>query len=1056
MRLVPTAIFPLILLSGALSAGAGAGADAGRPAALQRAIELTARREWLAADSLAAIALAEAAAQSPPDSATLALAHALRGNARLWLGRLQDSLLVRSLESALEVYANASRPDTMGWIRTHVWSSRVFVELSRTDDALAQLERSRALGSPALAGWDSAMAETWLSTGRTLRRARDFPRAVDALRRSLEIRERLYGPDDPRNAATLAEIGAAHMAALEFEEAGTVLERAVSMIERSRGPLSSDLNVPLGFLANLRHLLGDVAGSIEILDRQIAVVEAESGPDSPRLIPSRSNRATRFVDMGDYAAAIEALRPLVPIAEKAFGPRHPRTRYLYQYLGAIEAMNGDPEAEAHLAHARELHRTGPPDPDAGDALVARFQSLLLLRRGDARAALATADSALTWQRPSRLPVWWSSQLLEARLDATLALGDPVEIRATVAKLDSLAAETDRPDALFVATALRLGARALERLGEGEAAWARAIEAEHIERQRLRRNLRSLPDRHALQLADQLAEPLDLMLSLARGAEADRAEAAWDRLVRWRGMVRAEMAERRVGRDANADVVAAHAQWLELRRQAAQREVAASMSGDTLAARRLAEARAAAEQAERRMVQQMGGVRRDTNEVSLAQVRAALGARALVSIAELAPRSDTSRVLALVAANAAAPARVVDLGPRAALRPLLGAWREALAVPPAPGREREREREARRRGERVSGRTWALLEPHLGGAREVVVVADGDLAGLPWGALPAADGRYLVETGPTLVTLASERDLLDGPPTHGGALIAFGDPDFDAPAVAVPEASLALRGPLGACATRGDLALAPLPGARAEVEDVTRAWSGAGQSAAARLGAAATERAFKDEAPGARVLHIATHGIVWGDSCVEVGAGTRGVGGVSALDSPPQPRRPAAATTAAAAASPATDPRAAVPPTWTRGRRLWLALAGANRARYAMDANDGLLTADEVAALDLGGVDWVVLSACQSAAGEGWPREGSLGMQRAFWVAGARSVIASQWPIGDASTREWMAALYAARAAGAKGSAAAMQAASRRVLDARRAGGRSTHPFYWAAFTAQGE
>jgi CHAT domain-containing protein len=139
------------------------------------------------------------------------------------------------------------------------------------------------------------------------------------------------------------------------------------------------------------------------------------------------------------------------------------------------------------------------------------------------------------------------------------------------------------------------------------------------------------------------------------------------------------------------------------------------------------------------------------------------------------------------------------------------------------------------------------------------------------------------------------------------------------------------------------------------------------------------------------------------------------------------------------------------------RRVWLVFAGASdSARATGDENDGLLTAEEVVTLDLRGVEWVVLSACHSGAGETWPHEEALGMRRAFHLAGARSVIASGWSVDDASTREWMKALYVSRAAEGVSAAGAIRAASRTVLEQRRREHRSTHPFYWAAFTASGE
>jgi CHAT domain-containing protein len=254
---------------------------------------------------------------------------------------------------------------------------------------------------------------------------------------------------------------------------------------------------------------------------------------------------------------------------------------------------------------------------------------------------------------------------------------------------------------------------------------------------------------------------------------------------------------------------------------------------------------------------------------------------------------------------------------------------------------------------------------------------------------------------------------------------------------------------------GPIGLERLPGARAEAEDIARAWPADAGPVDLLVAGAADEATFKRDAPGHRVIHVATHGVMVADTCAErASSGTRGVGGVASLAAA-HPRRTKSAETAASGApvEAPTPPRPTSP--WL-GRQVWLALAGANRPPSPSgDENEGLLTAEEVTTLDLRGTDWVVLSACQSGLAAPWPREGVLGMRRAFQLAGARAVIASQWPVADDATREWMNALYAARARGLAAGPALCEA-SRTVLKARRRQGRPTAPFYWAAFTASGE
>jgi CHAT domain-containing protein len=126
------------------------------------------------------------------------------------------------------------------------------------------------------------------------------------------------------------------------------------------------------------------------------------------------------------------------------------------------------------------------------------------------------------------------------------------------------------------------------------------------------------------------------------------------------------------------------------------------------------------------------------------------------------------------------------------------------------------------------------------------------------------------------------------------------------------------------------------------------------------------------------------------------------------------------------------------------------------AAHAGTDDDGLLTAEEIAGLDLTHTRWAVLAACSTAAGTTHRYEGLFGLARAFRLAGAHTVLTSLWPVDDAATAEWTQALYVAHIEHGLDTAASMAEAQRTVLAARRARGDSLHPYYWAAFVASGD
>jgi CHAT domain-containing protein len=336
--------------------------------------------------------------------------------------------------------------------------------------------------------------------------------------------------------------------------------------------------------------------------------------------------------------------------------------------------------------------------------------------------------------------------------------------------------------------------------------------------------------------------------------------------------------------------------------------------------------------------------------------------------------------------------------------------------------------------------WDPFAEQCDDARWVFLVPDGELGLINFAALPGGLDTFLVERAPVMAVLGHERDLVSRPFETGAGkcLLALGAPNYDAAPDGSIESGLASIEPGNAVndsVSRGldGVRFTPLPGTAAETEAAVELWTASDQRATVvRLtGAEATESAFKTLAPGFRVVHLATHGFFLdGISSAPVG-GERGVGGLVAEEVTP-------------------DKGAGGTPMLLSG----LALAGANR-RQAGD-EDGILTAEEIATLNLDGVEWAVLSACDSGVGRVGSHEGVFGLRRAFRIAGVRTVIMSLWAVDDEAAREWMTALYRARLNDGMSTAEAVRRANLDILAARRARGESVHPAFWAAFLASGD
>ena len=97
------------------------------------------------------------------------------------------------------------------------------------------------------------------------------------------------------------------------------------------------------------------------------------------------------------------------------------------------------------------------------------------------------------------------------------------------------------------------------------------------------------------------------------------------------------------------------------------------------------------------------------------------------------------------------------------------------------------------------------------------------------------------------------------------------------------------------------------------------------------------------------------------------------------------------------------------------KRNGLLFSGANNAwrnnEYKENVDDGILTAQEISALNFSKTSLVTLSACQTGLGETNDIDGNEGLLRAFKIAGVKDVLVSLWNISDDATSLFMEKFY---------------------------------------------
>jgi tetratricopeptide (TPR) repeat protein len=904
-------------------------------------------------------------------------------------------------------------------------------------------ERARALLEEALGENHPQVADSLNGLGALFLEQGQYARAESLYGRALVILEEAFGRNHPRMATPLSSLAYLHGKQGQYDRAMLMQESVLAIQQAAFGENHPQVAETLNHLGLLHAEQGQYAQAEPLYERALAIRQAALGENDVEVATFLNNLATLYVYQAQYARAEPLLKRALAIHQAAFGESHPEVADSLNGLGILyvdqeQYARAEPLLKRALAIRQEV--LGQAHPDVASSFH-KLASLYLYQRQYARAepllqrALALQDAALGKDHPNTVLVLNALATLYMN-QGQVARAAPLYERALAILGGPLGKS---PRVVPVLNNLAMVRLEQEKHAEGLTLYAQAFALSELH---LRREALVSSESRLTSILHLLRVDEERLYALA-SANPDHAElrqlALTSALLR-KGRSVEELAStsRIISRGLSPADREKFEQLRGLRTQLSTLSLAGPGQGS--AADHSKRLKALAEQG-------------DALERDLARRSAALRAlRALPPPAELVgqvaaalPQDSALVEFITYRPNATRPTSSVpgarkdsevrylalllfpdgrthalDLGPSAPIDQAAKTLHQALT---------ERAVAYQPAAEALHALVFRPLVPLLGTVRHLFLSPDGQLSLVPFAALH--DGsRFLVEDW-DFTYLTSGKDLLRRSERNASAsaVVVLADPDFSAPTAASAEAEPAplpqrseslleffstLR------AGGGSQRWKQLPGTREEAEAIQRLLP----QAKLLLGGAATKEALlKVETPG--VLHIATHGFFLEDA--SAGEGTRAAFKPSLVNSDRPQKAP--------------DPLL----------RSGLVLAGAQvpQAGGPSRPEDSLVTALELAGMDLWGTQLVVLSACETGRGDVKLGQGVYGLRRALVVAGAETVVTSLWSVNDKTTRELMEGYYRQLLAG-QGRATALREAMKALRKEK------PHPYYWAPFIAIGQ
>jgi CHAT domain-containing protein/Tfp pilus assembly protein PilF len=868
-----------------------------------------------------------------------------------------------------------------------------------------------------------------------------YDKAEPLLRRSMAIREKTLGPDHPDTAVSLVNLAGLYRSMGAYENAEPLYQRSLMICEKALGPEHPTTALALNNLALLYNNMGAYDKAEPLYRRSMAIREKTLGPDHPTLANSLINLAELYRTMGAYEKAEPLLRRSLAINEKALGPEHPDTAAsLNNLAGIYDNMGAYDKEEPLLRRSLAIYEKtlGPEHPTTATSLsnlAELYSTIGSYEKAEpmSKRAMAIREKALGPEHPDTA----ISLNNLAGLYNTIGSYDKAEslYRRSLAILEK-AMGPDHPHT----------ARILNNLADLYASQGRSREslpimerAQESDRRQIEQILGFAPEAQQTQFLTTQENDLFVYLSLIHQRFTDNPKAIRNALDVWltRKGILLE-AQKRIqnvlAAGDNPQAQEIFAKLIGVRRELARLVLGGpGKEGSEAYQKRIVDLTSQKETLEGQLsrLSQAFAQQRKTRIATTSAVASALPTGAI--LVEMVRAKDydfkttkwgVSRYLAFVLSpGKGSDVSLVDLGDADSIDQKAAAFKKSL------GNSKTMPNILAKQSNDLYRLIFAPLQSALGASRQIFLSPDGSLNLIPFEVLRDDKGRYLIETH-TFHYVSAGRDIAGYGmiKEKGQKTILMGDPDFDLAAKQTTGEK-----PLTRSRNMQGVSFSRLPGTKEEVEAIAGIL---GRSASDTYTGVNARESVLMQGKSPRILHLATHGFFLSDQdwSSMIDEKSRGISIISKDKLPPK------------------KPVRIENPFLRAG----LALAGANRSLAQEGVTDGILTAEKILGLNLRGTDMVVLSACETGAGDVKNGEGVFGLRRAFTQAGAKSLVMSLWEVPDKETKELMVSFYQNLKSGKMNRAAALRQAALKQRETVKARYGSDNPYYWGAFVFLGE